>query len=162
MALYPLPDYIKRRRNDLITSEDQQRRDLSNLPAGFWLPTAALTNISKKLALSHLTCFGAVHVSPAGNRVMLNSCVFQMSRSAACRSPSAIPLHLDQPFHLLQYSFLLKLCQPDVNLLSNHKWTMQYKCLQLQCVDQAMQKTVQISLKWSHLSLLLCLNMVPS
>lgn len=120
MALYPLPDYIKRRRNDLITSKDQQRRDFCNLPAGFRLPTATLTNISKKLALSHLTCFGAVHESPAGNRVTLNPCMFQISHSAACHSPSGIPPHLDKLLHLLGYSFLL---------FSNHIDLMSASCL---------------------------------
>lgn len=43
------------------------------------------------------------HESPAGNRVPLNPCVFQISHSAASCSPSSIPLLL----HLLVYSFLL-------------------------------------------------------
>lgn len=57
-----IPDYMKRRRNDLITPEDQYRKDPCNLPAGFFLPTVALTNTSKQLVLSHLTCFSIAHM----------------------------------------------------------------------------------------------------
>lgn len=57
-----IPDYVKRRRNDLIISEDQCKKDLCNLPDGFFLPTVALTNTSKQLVLSHLTCFSISHM----------------------------------------------------------------------------------------------------
>lgn len=62
MAIYALPDYIKRRRNDHITPEDQHSKDLRNLPSGFLLPTAALSNISKNLSLSHLICSSAAQI----------------------------------------------------------------------------------------------------
>ena len=52
-----IPDDIKRGRYDVIASEDQHRKDLCDLPAGFFLPTAAVTDISKKVAISCLTCF---------------------------------------------------------------------------------------------------------
>lgn len=64
------------------------------------------------------------------------------------------------PFTCVQLSPVFKLCQPDVNLLSKHQYTMQYRCLQLQLVHEAMQKTVQ-TLEWPHLSLL-CFSIAPS
>lgn len=103
MALYPPHHFIKKRRNDLITPEDQQRRDLSNLPAGFWLPRAALTNKSKKLALSHLTCFSAAYM-----RILQETGSHWIRVCFCCLwlSIGILP-HLDQLLHLLVNSFLL-------------------------------------------------------
>lgn len=66
-----------------------------------------LTNMSRKLARSHLTCCSAAHESPAGNRVTLNPYMFQISHSAVRCFPSGIPPFLDQLLHLPVYSFLL-------------------------------------------------------
>lgn len=162
MAVYPLPDRIKKRRNDLIASEDQHRKDLCNLPAGFLLPPAALTNISKKLALSHLTCFSTAHMRACRKQGHIES-MYVSDKPFRCLLLSI--WHSSTPgsaslFTCVQLSPQIVLTWCHLPVLNASAPCSTSVCKQN--VYKYMQKSVQTSSERPHFSLLLCFNVALS